>query len=154
MNSTEIFIIFFFMLSLQSLITIFQVKNFRKNLREFSGNGIVGVGHNQGILKPGSIVLLNYDQKEDQIIGCRVMKGRTVFARFKNQSNFEGLTLDEIRTEALKIDAVTFKRRRKKHPYDPNELSKKKHPLIQAVEAIERRVQQESETKIKVIRNK
>ncbi len=143
MNNTVLFLIFFLAMSLQMFITIFQAKDYKRNLNKFAGKGIVGVGHTKGVLRPGQIVMLLYDQNDDRIKSSLIMRGRTVFARFKEDPTFDGMTLDEIRKIAIEEDQKFFKRHRKKHPYDPEEITKKKHSLIQAVEAIDRRIKQD-----------
>lgn len=152
-STTTIFIILFLALSLQAFITILQVKNYRQSLKDLSGKGIVGVGHTKGFIRPGEIILLKYDRKLDKVINCRVMKGRTVLARFKSVDDYNDMSLEEIRKVALELDQKVFKRRRKKHPYDPEELTKKKHALIQAIENIDHRLSQ-PDREIKVTRKK
>lgn len=152
-TTTTIFIVLFLALSLQALITILQVKNYQKSLKDFSGKGIVGVGHTKGSIRPGQIILLKYDRNLDKVISCKIMRGRTVLARFKTVDDYNGMSLEEVRQVALDLDQKAFKRRRKKHPYDPQELTKKKHALIQAVENIDNRLSQ-PEREIKISRKK
>lgn len=141
MSTTLVFVILFASISLQALISMLQVKNYRSNLKEINGNGIVGVGHTKGYIRSGQIILLKYNQDLDRVIDCRIMEGLTVLARFKRIDDYNGLTLAEIRNIALDLDQKAFKRRRKRHPYNAKEITKKKHALIQAVEAIERRIE-------------
>lgn len=140
MSSTMVFVVLFFALSVQAGVSLLQVRNYRRNLSDLSGNGIVGVGHTKGVIRPGQIVLLKYDRKNDRVTDCKKMSGLTVLARFKTVDTYNGMTLEEVREEALKLDEQRFRRRRKKHPYDPEEITKKKDALIQAIEAIDRRI--------------
>lgn len=147
MSSTMVFVVLFLALSLQAVVSLLQVRNYRRNLSDLSGNGIVGVGHTKGVIRPGQIVLLKYDREKDRVVGCKKMSGLTVLARFKTEEAYIGMTLEEVREEALRLDNQRFKRRRKKHPYDPEEITKKKDALIQAIEAIDRRIIQERRDK-------
>ena len=51
-----------------------------------------------------------------------------------------GMSLSDLKSIGLEEDAWEFRRRRRKHPYNPEEMTKKKGALIQAVEAIEKRL--------------
>jgi glucitol operon activator protein len=73
------------------------------------------------------------------------MRGYTVFAHFVEVPEYSGLGLDEMRKIGIEKDAVEMKWYRKRHPYDPAVLSKKKGALIQAVEAIDMRLRREAE---------
>jgi glucitol operon activator protein len=73
------------------------------------------------------------------------MRGYTVFAHFIEVPEYSGLGLDEIRKIGIEKDAAEMKWYRKRHPYDPAVLSKKKGALIQAVEAIDLRLRREAE---------
>lgn len=143
-TSTTFFSLAFLAMCAQMLIAYVQAKDFKKTLGSMKKGGITGVGHTKGVIRPGQIIILHFDKVNGVIDQCRIMRGLTIFARFKEDNSYDGMTLDEVRELGIELDAKAFKRRRKKHPYDPEELTKKKHALIQAVEAIDRRIEQDA----------
>lgn len=137
-------LVLFLVMSLQMVMGYFQVKTYRKEMGKLRGTGIVGLGHTKaGWTKKGKILILSYKPSLDRVISCKVMKGITVFAKFKDVHDYDGMTFEEVHQKGLEEDAAEFKYRRKKHPYDAGEYSKKKGALIQAIEAIEGRMERE-----------
>jgi len=106
--------------------------------------GLLGIGARKGRIRPGEIVILSYDIETKKINACKRLRGITVFERFKDTPEFIGLSLDEVCGIGITEDAKINRRYRSKHPYDPNEPSKKKAALIQATEAIVRRLERDS----------
>lgn len=104
------------------------------------GKVILGIGHRKGVIRSGEILLLAYDRASDRIVNCRSMSGITIFAPFRERPELVGLSLSEARVTGIELDALEMGRYRRRHPYDPGALSKKKGALIQAVEAIELRL--------------
>ena len=105
----------------------------------------MGVGQKKGGLKPGEILILVYNRTEDRAVSVQHMKGYTIFANFREIKEYIGLSLAELRHIGIEKDAKEFKGYRKKHPYDPSVLSKKKGALIQAVEAVDRYIKNQEE---------
>ena len=141
---TWMFLLIFALLALQMLLSMIQVRHYQRAVREMLGTGLLGIGQRKGGLKSGEILILSYDRKADRVVGCKSMKGLTVMATFKPVPAYVGLSLAEVREAGVRLDAVEMRRYRRKHPYDPYTLSKKKGALIQAVEAIELRLRNDA----------
>lgn len=144
-NTSVLFLIIFGLMCLQMLLSITQVRRYQKTLKQVLGTGLIGIGQRKGGIKSGEILILSYDRQNGRIVHCKSMSGLTIFATFKDIPEYIGLSLAEIREIGIELDAVQLKRYRKKHPYDPNTLSKKKGALIQAVEAIELRLRHDAD---------
>jgi glucitol operon activator protein len=114
-----------------------QVRQYQRAVKKWLGKGILGMGQRRGILRPGELLILVYNPREDKSVSVQSMRGYTVFARFEEVKALAGLSLEELRRVGIEKDAKEMKWRRKRHPYDPGELSKKKGALIQAVEAVD-----------------
>jgi glucitol operon activator protein len=134
-------------LALLMLFGFVQVRHYQKAVKKWLGKGILGIGQRRGALRPGEIIILVYNQHEDRVVTVQSMRGYTVFAHFVDVPGLSDLTLDAIRKIGIERDLVEMKFYRKKHPYDPKFLSKKKGALIQAVEAIDLRLRHEAEEK-------
>jgi glucitol operon activator protein len=144
-NREILFLVIFALLALQMAFGYVQVRHYQKAVKKWLGKGILGIGQRRGRLKPGEIIILVYDRDEDRVVTVQSMRGYTVFAHFIEVPEYSGLGLDEIRKIGIEKDAVEMKWYRKRHPYDPAVLSKKKGALIQAVEAIDLRLRREAE---------
>lgn len=144
-STNFLFLILFVVMVLQALLTVMQARRYQKTLKQVLGTGLLGVGQRKGGVKSGEILILSYDRQTGRVVQCKSMRGYTIFARFKDIPEYIGLSLAEIRQIGVELDAVQMKRYRKKHPYDPSALSKKKGALIQAVEAIELRMRHEAD---------
>jgi len=105
----------------------------------------LGVGQRKGIVRAGELLILVYNRHEDMVVSVQSMKGYTIFAGFRERKEYTGLSLEELRCKAIEKDSREMKWYRKKHPYDPSVLSKKKGALIQAVEAVDRYLRREIE---------
>ncbi len=143
MSREQFFLLLILLMSVQLGMGIVQIKRYQKELRKLSGTGTIGMGHTKGGLKPGQIVIISYKAGEDRVVAFRRMRGITIFAGFKTEETMIGLSLDALKQKALQEDAKEFARRRKKHPYSPQDKTKKKGAAIQAVEAIESRLASE-----------
>lgn len=139
-----IFIVFFLLMVIQSALTAFQIKAYQRTIRELKGSGILGIGFKRSMFRPGEIIVLSYSRADKKVYKCRRLKGSTVFQRFKDVKDYEGITLEEIREIGIGLDAQVNKRLRKKEPYNPAVPDKKKGALIQAVEAIDNRLRSEA----------
>ncbi len=135
----------FILLSVQALLSLFQVKNYRKAISAMRGKGLLGIGARRGVLRSGQILILSYDRATDRINNCMRMLGITIFERFKPVPEYIGLTLAEVRELGIAEDQKLNKRLRKKRPYNPDEPDKRKGVLIQAVEAIDNRIKREQQ---------
>ncbi|MDR2181509.1 MAG: transcriptional regulator GutM [Treponema sp.] len=133
-----IFIVIFGPLALQMLFGYFQVRQYQKAVRSWLGKGVLGIGQRRGFLKPGEILILVYDRNEDRALAVSSMRGFTVFAHFKEIPELCGLSLAELRRRGIELDGRELGWYRRRHPYDPELLTKKKGALIQAVEAVDR----------------
>jgi glucitol operon activator protein len=123
------------------LLGYFQVRQYQKAVKKWKGRDrILGMGQRRGLFKPGELLILVYNTREDRTISVQSMRGYTVFACFSELKEYAGLSLEELRRIGVERDAKEMKWRRKRHPYDPDEMSKKKGALIQAVEAVDRYV--------------
>ncbi|MGL4607771.1 MAG: transcriptional regulator GutM [Eubacteriaceae bacterium] len=143
MSRNYLFLFVFLLMAIQMLLSLLQVKQYKKALNGMRGSGILGIGHTKGNIKEGQILILSYDPRKDEVVSCKQMKGITIFATFKEVEVYKGQSLEAVRKIGIELDQKEFKRRRKKHPYDPKELTKKKGALIQAVEAIKTQIQRE-----------
>lgn len=142
---TYLWLTLFLVMTLRVGLGAIQVKAYQRAVSALRGTGTVGVGHTKaGWTHTGQIVVLSYKQSENRVVGCKVMTGITLFARFKDDADVVGMTLEDIRARGIAEDAKAFRATRKRHPYDPEEVSIKKGALIQAVEAIERRLKEDA----------
>jgi glucitol operon activator protein len=96
------------------------------------------MGQRRGLARPGELLILVYNRREDRVVSVQSMRGYTIFARFEEVKEYTGLSLEELRRIGIERDAREMKWRRRRHPYDPAELTKKKGALIQAVEAVDK----------------
>ncbi|SES92036.1 glucitol operon activator protein [Oceanobacillus limi] len=99
----KFFIIFALIWGLQFLMTHLQVKQYRSQIREFTKreSGYLGTGYYKKTLGTGAVVLLVCDEKL-QIVEAKIMKGITVFARFKDRKELIGKNLlDSKNSESL-----------------------------------------------------
>lgn len=142
---TILWLVLFLTMALQIGLGAIQARAFRRELAALRGSGTVGVGHAKaGWSRTGRIVILSYQKNLDRVVACREMAGMTIFARFKDRPDYIGRDLAVMRELGLAADAREFRLVRRRHPYDAAEISAKKGALIQAVEAIERRLAAEA----------
>lgn len=71
---------------------------------------------------------MSYSRRKDQVVAYRQMKGITIFAGFKTKEIMLGKSLSDLKRIGLEEDAKEFRRRRRRHPYDPEEMTKKREP--------------------------
>lgn len=92
---------------LQTVLTCFQIKNFKKNFKELRlKRGIVGMGQKKRMISAGTVVLLSCNENGVLMEG-RQMKGYSVFARFKEMKGIQGLTLAELKSKVMQEDEKT-----------------------------------------------
>ncbi len=86
--------------ALQSLGVWLQMRHYGdvfKGITAKYGDGFVGAGNCRGRLRKGTIVLIVVTP--DLVVRrLLVMSGRSVFTRFKRHEEFEGMALDQIRS--------------------------------------------------------
>ncbi|MCL2601880.1 MAG: transcriptional regulator GutM [Treponema sp.] len=126
-------------------MSFLQIRRYQKTVRTWLGKGIVGVGQRKGFFRPGELLILVYNRIEDRVVSVQSMRGYTVFANFREVKEYAECSLEKLRRIGIEKDAIEMKWYRKKHPYDPSMLSKKKGALIQAVEAVDNYVRREKE---------
>lgn len=93
----------------QSVLGFLQIRNFVKTFQKMSKNGKVLIGKNPKKVKAGSLLLLNID-KNAKIYDAKMMKGVTIFARFKDFSTLENKSLPILASsydEMQKFDPLT-----------------------------------------------
>lgn len=144
---TAIFLFIFLLMSLQVLLGTLQVRRYQKTVRRMFGGVILGIGHRKGLFRGGEVLILAYNRTEDRVTACKSMRGRTIFASFKDRPELTGVTLRQAREMGLLLDSQDMGRYRRKHRYNPETPSKKKGALIQAVEAIDLRLKNLEKTK-------
>lgn len=130
---------------LQQFIAVVQYKDYQNVVRGMRHMGLLGIGARKGGFRTGEIIILSYDKSTGKINACKRLHGIFVFEKFRDIPHLVGLSLDEVRKIGIARDAILNRRYRKKHPYDFHEPSKKKAALIQAVEAIARRLERDGE---------
>lgn len=93
---TKFFIIFALLWGLQVYLTRIQIKQYQSQVREYAkrDSGYLGTGHFKKKLGTGAIAILVCDEKL-QIVEAKIMKGITIFARFKEREELIGRDLRE-----------------------------------------------------------
>ncbi|GFZ27412.1 transcriptional regulator GutM [Lactobacillus corticis] len=79
----------------QSILGFFQIRNFSKIFHEMSKQGKVLIGKNPKKIQSGSIILLNIDDS-GKIYDGQLMKGYSVFAKFRHFTKLNGKSLPEV----------------------------------------------------------
>ncbi|GIO26933.1 transcriptional regulator GutM [Ornithinibacillus bavariensis] len=87
-------IIFALIWGLQFLLTQLQVKQYQSQIKEFTKrkSGYLGTGYYKKRLGTGALVLLVCDEQLE-IVEAKIMKGITVFARFRDKKELIGKSL-------------------------------------------------------------
>jgi len=139
----------FVMMVLQSLLTYFQYRNYQKAVDSMREKGkILGIGLRKGgfSLRGGSIVILGLNRNTQRIVDCQKLEGIAMWKRFEVTTRYDGLSLEEVREVGIAEDYEINRRRREKEAYSPGALDKKrkKGALIQAVEALDKRLSNEA----------
>lgn len=94
MTKTNILIIIFVMISLQAILTYFQIKDYNKVVKKLKKMGKLGIGNVKGKISKGVVVLLCAN--ENTIVKISKMEGMSVFARFKDTDEFNGMNIEEL----------------------------------------------------------
>ena len=102
MEKSYIFIILFLgaMFMLQYFLTFLQMNSFKEYFRKFIKEGKVPIGIKKGGFKSGSIVMFGVDEN-GTIRNAAFINGITVFARFKENNDFNNINIKDIDKEVL-----------------------------------------------------
>ncbi|MGQ5708275.1 transcriptional regulator GutM [Lactobacillus sp. PSON] len=94
---------------LQSILGFLQIRNFVKTFRNMSRNGKILIGKNPKKFRAGTLILLNID-RDANIKDAKIMKGVTIFARFKEFKVLNGKSLPLLASDynqLQKYDSLT-----------------------------------------------
>ena len=80
---------------LQALMGYFQIRNFARNYHAVRQEGRVLIGKNPRRFRQCSLMLIGLDH-DDRIQEIRVMKGLSVFSRFREVAQFDGELVAEV----------------------------------------------------------
>lgn len=80
---------------LQGFLGFLQIKNFSVNFGDLRKKGKVLIGKNPKRIRSGSLILMAID-KEGSIKEARIMKGVTVFAKFKQLKKLQNMNVVEV----------------------------------------------------------
>lgn len=101
----KLLFVIFILVALQSLLSVFQIINYKNTLKKFKGRGIIGVGIQKGKINPGQIVIL-VSSKSGEIITGEQMKGLTIFARFKSMEKIQGKNIFKLKEEISRNEPI------------------------------------------------
>ncbi|MCL1812776.1 MAG: transcriptional regulator GutM [Treponema sp.] len=131
-------------MSLQNILGyFFQVRQYQKMIRKWLGKGILGIGQRRGLFTPGEILILVYDTRANAAITVQSMRGYSIFVRFKEKLDYSGLSLEELRRLGMEADRRDLGLWRLFFRFKPQKLSRQKGALIQAVEAVTKKMASE-----------
>jgi len=83
---------------IQSGMTMLQVKNYQKALRELidsKSGDFIGVGSKKGMFQPGTVIVMAVN-KLGKITRIKKLEGFTVFSRFRSWDQLDGFNIYEI----------------------------------------------------------
>jgi len=112
-------------------------------IRKWLGKGILGIGQRRGLFTPGEILILVYDTRANAAITVQSMRGYSIFVRFKEKLDYSGLSLEELRRLGMEADRRDLGLWRLFFRFKPQKLSRQKGALIQAVEAVTKKMASE-----------
>jgi DNA-binding transcriptional regulator of glucitol operon len=119
------------MFIIQSLGSVWQVKNYQKAIRRVHKFGNVGFGQKRAGLRAGYIIMIACDG-EGTITGGEIMQGMTFVARFKPWTRFLGKDVIGRSIYELLDELEQFDKKKQKKLYKG---------YIDALEALEKRLQ-------------
>lgn len=90
----------------QTVLAFFQVRNFAQNYHEVREEGRILIGKNPHRFRAGSLMLIGLDD-EDRIQQIRIMKGISVFDRFKRKDTYNGELLMELTADYTKLHKMS-----------------------------------------------
>ena len=146
------FIILIIMLAvgfvIQYLLGLLQIKNFTKHYTIMRENGRVAIGRRPAILKAGTLVLLQINNR-NEIEEARYMQGVTVFSKFKKLKGLDGYKINKLRDTDLKkynkllIKAILDAQHTFNVIQSGGEIEKIPSPMMKAVKKINRMFKKE-----------
>ena len=92
---------------LQALMGYFQIRNFARNYHAVRQEGRVLIGKNPRRFRQGSLMLIGLDHN-DRIQEIRVMKGLTVFSRFREIAQFDGELVAEVGADYTALQKLSM----------------------------------------------
>ncbi|BEU87003.1 hypothetical protein TAMA11512_04670 [Selenomonas sp. TAMA-11512] len=128
MEITHFLGILFLLMCLQVVGTHMQVKRYKAAVRRLHALGAVGIGSQRKMFGAGEIVLLAV-KSDGSIQAAERMRGMTIWARFKPVPELVGDTIQKV---GARIEALPVKEQ------------KKHKALLDAVEALMRRFEEEA----------
>lgn len=134
-----IFLIAFCLFMMQSIGGYFQIKDYKKAVRRMHKLGNVGIGQTKGGFLSGNLVLIACDSK-GMITGAEVLEGKTFLTHFKPKESFRGKTLTGSSIYDFLDEFKSFERKE----------YKRNKGYIQAMEALDMRLQEEKKPKAAV----
>ncbi len=129
MRMLPVFGVLFLLFALQSLGTVYQVRQYRSAVRRVHKLGNVGIGQKKGGFSFGHLVLIVCDSN-GMIKHAEVMEGATILARFRKKEKLLGKEISGSHIQDFLKDftEMTGKQRKRYKGY------------IQALEALELRL--------------
>lgn len=124
MNIYTIFGIFFLLVIMQFIGMRLQIKAYREAVRRLHQEGNLGIGSRRGRIGSGYIIIIACDN-EGTIIDSEIMKGMTIFSRFKKEAALIGKNISAVKRECMAF---------------PKQKRKQYKGYIQALEALEIRL--------------
>ena len=97
----NLLLLFAFAYIAQVFLVMIQIKDFNLNYKDLRKIGMVAIGKKKGGFFAGAIVMFAIDKKGNIIKG-KYMTGVTVFCRFKNLNDFNGINISNINEEQVK----------------------------------------------------
>lgn len=93
---------------IQVVLTYFQIKHYHKRIMELKRKGRVGIGSIKGKLTPGVIIILATNLR-GTIVDAEIMKGLSVFARFKKVKELIGQNINNLSETPTVLKEKEFK---------------------------------------------
>lgn len=129
MRALPMFAVLFVLFFVQSLGTVYQIKQYRQAVRRVHQFGNVGIGQKKGGFSFGHLVLVVCDSN-GIINHMEVMEGATILARFKKKEQLLGKGITGRHIQDLLNDFVEMNAKQKK----------RYKGYIQALEALDLRL--------------
>lgn len=138
----------FTMMILQTALTYLQYRNYQAAVKSLLNKDVfLGIGLRKGgfQISGGAIVILSMNRLSGRIVTCKKLQGIAIWKRFKEVDDYNNYSLDELRELAILEDYELNRKQRDKVPYSKEMADKKrkKGALLQAIEALDLRIDQE-----------
>jgi len=137
MKMETLFGILFILLVIQVIGTHIQVKQYRKAVSRLHKLGNIGIGAQRRKIGPGNIVIIAC-KNDGMITGGEMMEGITIFNRFKTLSDIAGKSIYDLKRDYMAL---------------PTKRQKIYKGHLQALEALELRLESQTSKKIMAIAN-